>query len=122
MKRLALCLFWLAVAKVVLVEHLQRTALADAVLATHERTAVLACARIAVEQTGDAADAAAWSREARVRVLGGERGVDVALWQVDHADWARRYRRVSLLVSPADGGARRCRFDIAAGRAELTTH
>ena len=46
----------------------------------------------------------------------GDRSRAVALWQVDHIDWAGRYRRVYLDVKTT-GGDITCRFDVAGGAA-----
>jgi hypothetical protein len=103
-KRFALLLVWLALAKVAIVEGLSRQALVDAVVAGHETAARAACSTLLPR--GEATV----PQTARIRVAAGDRSVDVALWQIGSADWAARYRRASLVVEV--GGQAGCIYDV----------
>jgi hypothetical protein len=106
MQRAALVLFTMALGKVALVDGLQRQSLVDAVRQAYTQAAVRACA---VHIPG--LDPAV----ARIRVTAGDRTVPVALWQVDHGEWAARYRRATVHVDGASGAS--CAYDVATGQA-----
>jgi hypothetical protein len=109
---LAMILFALALAKVGLIQHLRLQGARDVVVAAHGSDAIKACER------ADERLKLATTSPAALDLTVGNRVHTVNLWQVDHADWANRYRKVYLDVAGPDGGGL-CRYDVVAGTTQL---
>jgi hypothetical protein len=103
MRLLAVVLFMMAAAKIALVHHLHQAAARDVVVAAYATEAIAAC------EKAEPAFKLAATPSADVEMVVGDRGRSVGLWQVDHADWAMRYRQVYLIVKRADAA---CTFDV----------
>ncbi len=115
MKRLGLLLAGLAAAKIGTIEHLQRSATRDALVAVHAKDAIVACQR--ATPVNLLKPGALWASTLAVRVEVGNRRTDVALWQVDHTDWQARFRRPYLVLHATTA---RCHFDLTTGTASVT--
>ena len=97
MRVVAMVLFALALAKIGLVAHLQQAGARDVVVAAYGAEAIRAC-----EAADDRLKLARLSAGS-IDMTVGDRSRAVALWQVDHIDWAGRYRRVYLDVKTTGG-------------------
>lgn len=111
MRALAMILFVLALGKVGLIQHLRLEGARDVVVAAYGGDAIKAC-----ERADDRMKLAVTS-PASLDLTVGDRAKQVSLWQVDHANWASRYRTVYLDVAISGGLA--CRYDVAAGTAKI---
>jgi hypothetical protein len=117
----ALVLATLAAAKIGTVDYLGRTATRDAMVIAFSTQAIEACER-AKPIAGLTAAIAPWSRPHDVQMQIGDRSVSVALWQVDHTNWAHRYRRAYLvLIAGSPAAPERCTFDVANGTATVAS-
>lgn len=109
MRTIAMCLLALALAKLGLMQHLQMAGARDVIVAAYGSKALSACE--AVEQSLKLSGLGLSDLVVKV----GDRSRSVALWQVDHADWAARFRSVQLVVQSKDGPV--CTFDPSTGLA-----
>jgi hypothetical protein len=91
-----------------LIQHLRQAGARDVIVAAYGADAIKAC------ENADAAIKLAGVAPASLQMVVGDRRQSVNLWQVDHGDWAGRYRHVYLDVVTPLGHT--CRFDIAAGK------
>jgi hypothetical protein len=103
MRVLATSLFVLALAKVGLVHHLHQAASRDVIVAAFGNQARAACAQAEPLFNAEPAE------RAPIEMIVGDRERAVNLWQVDHADWASRFRQVFLVLKHTQGS---CRYDI----------
>ena len=117
MKALVFFLVLLAGLKVGYHEYMFRTATNEVIISAYRERAISACQRDAKGQALVAP--AAWARPQSVRLIIGKQGLDVYVWQVDHAMWSARYRNPYLFLAAGDKPKVFCEFDIVHGAASV---
>lgn len=120
MRAVVIFLALLAAAKIGYQEYLFRAATHDAVVGAYREHAVQACQK----DTGSRAHgvaAQAWSNPKSVRLVIGNRSLDVHLWQIDHAKWNARYRNPYLHLTASQGSDTvNCEYDIVNAAASVS--
>lgn len=119
MRTIALILASLAALKLGLQDYVWRQATRETIFQAYRERAVQACQlERRLKQFGVAP--VAWTAPPTRAVEVGRQGVNVALWQVDHPQWADRFKRTSLRLVAKDGTAQlTCTYDLATSTAEL---
>jgi hypothetical protein len=120
MRVLVLVLTLLAAAKIGTQQYLIASAKTDIIVSAYRDRAVGACREAA--RSRQLAVPASWSTQGPVRLVIGKSNLDVALWQVDHNLWQKRYKNPYLIFTISEAPLRiYCEFDIAHGAASLIT-
>jgi hypothetical protein len=117
MRFVAFVLFVIAAGKIGLQEHFYRAATRDAVIAAYRERAISACQR---DPNGSRFVAAPqlWTSPGDVKLVVGKSGIDVWIWQIDHALWSARWRDPYLhLTAPGTANAVICEYDVVRGHA-----
>lgn len=120
MRVLVIVLTLLALAKIGTQQYLVATAKTDIIVSAYRDRAVGACKEAA--RARQLAVPASWATQGPVRLVIGKSSLDVALWQVDHNLWQKRYKNPYLIFTISEAPLRiYCEFDIAHGAASLIT-
>lgn len=99
--------------------YLASTAKTEIIVAAYRDRAANACARASTLQQFDVTDA--WSRPSEIKLVVGKPGLDVALWQVNHALWRARFKNPYLFLTIAGNPDRiLCEFDVVQGAAAIS--
>ncbi len=117
MRFFAMLLVLLAGLKLGYQEMTYRAATSEVIIGAYRDRAIQACRRDprnAAARSG----ADAWARPASITLAIGKSGLDVYLWQVDHALWNARFRNPYLFLT-ADPGTENlvCEYDVVNGTA-----
>jgi hypothetical protein len=119
MKALVFALALLAAAKVGYQEYLFRLAAADAIIGAYRERATQACQQEARSAQLNISPLS-WSNPATIRLVIGKSGLNVHLWQVDHALWSARFRNPYLHLSAGQRtGTAHCEYDIVNAAASV---
>jgi len=118
MRVLVIVLTLLAAAKIGAHQYLIGSAKNEIIISAYRDRAVGACREAARAKRMDVPSS--WARDGAVSLVIGKSNLDVALWQVDHALWHKRYKSPYLLLSLSEAPLRvLCEFDITQGAAAL---
>jgi hypothetical protein len=115
---MVLALALLAGIKVWVQDTVFRAAAEEALIAAYRDRAVAACQR---GPQGDpqgrslAPPSLDWSHPSQVRLVIGNSGIGVHIWEIDHELWDARYKKPYLVLSSGRGVD--CAFDIGQGTA-----
>ncbi|MGE0701331.1 MAG: hypothetical protein AB7O57_19705 [Hyphomicrobiaceae bacterium] len=119
MRALVVVLALLAATKVGTHVYLSTTAKTEIIIAAYRDRAVGACREAARVKRFEVALTAPSDRD--VHLVIGRDGLDVALWQVDHAQWQARFKSPYLhLTMPGKSMSVLCEFDIVQDAATVT--
>lgn len=119
MKIVVILLALLATMKFGHQEYLYRTSTNEVIIAAYRERAVQACGREPKSQNL-AANVAAWTRPASIRLAIGKSNLDVYFWQTDHALWNARYRNPYLfLIADQTPANVFCEYDVINGVASV---
>lgn len=118
MRAVVLVLVGLAGLKVWTQDHIYRSATEEALVHAYRDRAIEACAKGRREPR--AGVGSAWSHPSAIRLVIGKRDLDVAIWDVENALWAVRYKYPILVL---DAGAQSpgltCEYDVTLGTAAV---
>jgi len=118
MRMLVFVLVLLAAAKIGTQQYIVETAKSDIIIAAYRDRALGACREAARDRRLDLSDQ--WASGGDVRLVIGKSGLDVAVWQVDHALWQARFKNPYLLFTLRDRGQKvYCEFDVLHGAASV---
>lgn len=123
MRTLVIALAVLAGLKLWTHQTLYHTATEQALLKAYGRQAKTACQRAKparLQKTNLSAKQNRWQMGGAAKVVIGDRSLDVALWQVDHKHWKRRFKTPYIhlsSLSPKANGI--CVFNIMTGHARF---
>jgi hypothetical protein len=120
MRAVVIFLALLAAAKVGYQEYLFREATRDAVIVAYKEHAVQACQKDARSQAFGVGPQA-WANPKAVKLVIGNRSLDVYPWQIDHAKWNARYRNPYLhLTASQRSDTVSCEYDIVNAAAAIS--
>jgi hypothetical protein len=120
MRTVVIFLVLLAAAKLGYQEHLFRAATRDAILGAYKEHAVQACQSDSKSRSFGVS-ALAWASPPSIKLVIGNKSLDVYPWQFDHALWNARYRNPYLLLTAGErSGAVRCEYDIVNAAAAVS--
>ncbi|MBA4171383.1 MAG: hypothetical protein C0511_01685 [Hyphomicrobium sp.] len=133
MRALVLLLAGLAGLKIWAQDHIYRSAAEDALVHAYRQRAIDACQVDKPSTTERRKDAKSlqvitspFADPASIQLVVGKRDVDVAIWDVDNARWAVRYKYPLLVLHPSaassaqNGAGLVCEFDITLGTATIS--
>lgn len=119
MRAVVLILALLAGLKIWAHQHMQRAGMEEAVIAAYRARAIAACQKdAALSLKGAPATAGAWGAPGSVKLSIGKRGLDVAIWDVDNAQWPARFKQPYLRLTTADRSVV-CEYDVTLEQAEV---
>lgn len=120
MRAVVIFLALLAVAKIGYQEYLFRVATRDAVIGAYRVHAVEACQKDAGSRAFGVAPQD-WANPKTVKLVIGNRSLDVYPWQIDHAKWNARYRNPYLYLTAGQRSATvSCEYDIVNAAAAVS--
>ena len=128
MRAVVLVLVGLAGLKIWTHEQIFRSAAENALIGAYRDRAIEACHKDTAkdrrkDNRGGASAALVanpWANPAAVHLVIGRSDVDVAIWDVDNALWAVRYRYPQIVLDGnAQSGELTCRYDVTLGTATV---
>jgi len=119
MRLFAVILGLLAALKIGYQEMTYRSATSEVIIGAYRERAIQACRRDP-RNLSQGSTAEVWGQPASITLAIGKPGLDVYVWQVDHALWNARFRNPYLFLS-ADpyAGKLVCEFDVVNGTASV---
>ena len=117
MRKLAIIIAVMVLAKVGYEELIYRAATYEVIVGTYSATAIEAC-QGSVGGAGVPADL--WTQPTSVKLIIGKSDLDVYFWQVNHSMWQARYKNPYLFITARNElNYVLCEYDIVHGSASI---
>jgi hypothetical protein len=116
---MVLALALLAGLKIWAQDSVYRSATAEALVAAYRDRAIASCQK-APSKDARAASPVNWGSTPEIKLVIGNGGISVYIWEVDHELWNARFRNPYLVLSAHDHANVACTYDIGRGTAEVS--